>query len=146
MENKELCNLCEGACCKSMGCHYSPQDFKEISFESLKVEIDKGYISIDWWEGNPFDDLDYSIDQAYFLRVRNINSEVVDPSWGGVCSLLTDNGCTLSYEERPKGGRELIPVAGNINCIANYSKQDCAKEWYKHDDILTQLYNYYNKN
>ena len=142
MENKKICSLCKGMCCKKMGCHYSPQDFKEISFDLLKIEIDKGHISIDWWEGNPFDELDDSIERVYFLRVRNVKSKIIDPSWGGVCSLLTENGCSLEYKDRPKGGRELIPNEKR-DCILNYNKQDCAKEWYKYDEILTQLYNLY---
>ena len=142
MENLKVCAECKGQCCKNMGCYYSPLDFKEISFNSLRQEIDKGHISIDWWEGNPFEENEFVIERAYFLRIRNIDSPIVDPSWGGVCSLLTENGCSLSYKNRPKGGRELIPSA-IANCETNYSKQDCAKEWYKYDTLLTQLYCYY---
>ena len=47
MENKQLCKECGGRCCKIMGCHYSPDDFEEITYESLKKEIEKGFISID---------------------------------------------------------------------------------------------------
>lgn len=165
MENKTICSKCKGQCCKQMGCHFSPEDFKEISFEALKAEIDKGHISIDWWEGNPFEEINYSfiasideydfgiseideddedtIERAYFLRAKNVGANIIDASWGGTCSLLTEKGCSLSYNDRPKGGRELIPVEGNKECITNYSKQDCAKEWHTYDDILTQLYDYY---
>ena len=49
MEKLEICKKCKGSCCKTMGCHYSPEDFKDLSFDGLKTEIDKGFISIDWW-------------------------------------------------------------------------------------------------
>ena len=141
MENLEICKSCGGICCKSMGCHYSPDDFKDLSFEGLKQEIDKGYISIDWWNKNPFED-ERNIYRAYFLRVRNIDSEIIDPAYRGKCSLLTDVGCLLSYKYRPKGGRTLIPALNN-NCIVKYDKQDCAKEWYEYNEVLCELVEYY---
>ena len=69
MENLEICSKCKGFCCKRMGCHFSPDDFKDLTFDGLKKEIDKGYISIDWWEGNPFKD-DREIDKAYYLTYK----------------------------------------------------------------------------
>lgn len=138
MENKQLCKECGGRCCKRMGCHYSPEDFKEITYESLKKEIEKGFISIDWWEGNPFEnEIDDDIDRAYYLRIRNKDGKIVDPSWGGECILLTDDGCPLSYEERPKGARMLEP--DEYGCISYYNKQQAARDWYKYNDILSKL-------
>lgn len=153
MENLIVCTNCGGECCKFMGCHYSPDDFENISFDSLKKQIDKGHISIDWWEGNPFDEEDdFSIQRAFFLRIRNINkydkdlSPIVDPSFGGICSLLTETGCSISYDNRPKGGRELIPRKRDKDiCISNYDKKQCAIEWYKYNEILYDLYKNYNE-
>lgn len=142
MENLELCSKCKGKCCKAMGCHFSPDDFEDLSFEGLKKEIDKGYISIDWWEGNPFDtDNRKEIPRAFFLRIRNRDSKIINPSWGGVCSLLTDKGCILSYNKRPKGGRDLIPAVPE--CRITYTKDQCARDWYKYNDILSELEDYY---
>lgn len=143
MENLEICRECEGSCCKEMGCHYSPDDFKDLSFESLKKEIDKGYISIDWWEGNPFDD-NREINKAYYLRIKNVGANIVDPSWGGECILLTNDGCKLSYNKRPKGGRMLIPDAYGP-CESKYSKQEAARDWYKYRDILSKLVKHYKE-
>lgn len=138
IENKQLCKECGGRCCKRMGCHYSPDDFEEITYESLKKEIEKGFISIDWWEGNPFEEnKDDDIGRAYYLRIRNKDGEIVDPSWGGECILLTDDGCLLSYEERPKGARMLEP--DEYGCISYYNKQQAARDWYKYNDILSKL-------
>ena len=60
---------CKGECCKHMACHFSPSDFSEITFEALKSEIEKGYISIDWWESEV---------PEYFLRIRNKFAPIVD--------------------------------------------------------------------
>lgn len=136
-ENREICTKCGGKCCKHMGCHYSPMDFKDLSYEGLKKEIDKGHISIDWWNGNPFDD-DRNISRVYYLRVRNIESEIVDGSWGGRCSLLTENGCSLTFNDRPKGGRKLIPQEIGA-CKDLYTKKDCVIEWYEYNETMTKL-------
>lgn len=127
------CSKCKGQCCKNMGCHFPPTDFKEINFDALKQEIDKGFISIDWWEG------DYG--PEFFLRMRNKNSPIVDPSWGGECILLTDTGCPLPFEERPLGARALKPSSGL--CETQYGKYECKEEWLKYSDILSDLYDYY---
>lgn len=142
MENLEICAKCGGSCCKGMGCHYSPEDFSDLSLDGLKKEIDKGHISIDWWEGNPFDNEEW-IPKAYFLRVRNVDAPVVDASWGGRCSLLTEKGCSLSYGERPKGGRMLIPHESH-RCKVEYTKDECARDWYEYIDVLRELEEIYD--
>jgi hypothetical protein len=147
--NKEVCAQCGGKCCKSMGCQFSPKDFKDLTFEGLKKEIDKGYISIDWWDGNPFED-DRDIRKGYYLRIRNLNKSktgkapIVDASWGGVCCLLTDKGCPFTFEQRPHGAKMLMPGdTVDEGCTEGYSKQHCARDWYEYDDILSQLEDYY---
>ncbi|MGL5715825.1 MAG: hypothetical protein ACRCX2_22575 [Paraclostridium sp.] len=143
MENKEICAECGGVCCKHMGCHYSPDDFKDLTYEGLKSEIDKGCISIDWWEGSILKNREID-STAYFLRVRNKYSPIVDPSWDGECLLLRETGCPLSYSERPKGARLLIPNKSG-SCELKYDKEDCADDWYKYNDILNKLFTHYSK-
>lgn len=136
-DKTEQCGICRGACCRHMGCHFSPRDFSDISFESLKAEIEtKQYISIDWWEGDD--------GPEYYLRVRNIGGNIVDPSWGGVCVLLTDDGCPLPFEERPLGARALKPKdTYNSSCESYYTKEDCKNEWKQYTDILKELVDYF---
>jgi len=140
--NTNICKQCGGSCCKFMGCHFSPEDFQELSFESLKNEINKGHISIDWWEGDPRPDGD--LHEVYYLRMRNRQCDIVDASWGGrPCVMLSKDGCSLPFEKRPKGGRLLIPKE-NFNCNeTDYSKKQCALDWIKYQDILRKLYRLY---
>lgn len=141
-ENKEICTKCGGVCCKQMGCHFSPQDFKLVTFYTLKHEIDKGFISIDWWEGNAENEEDEETrTRTYFLRMRNVDAPVVDPSYGGRCKVLTDTGCPLSYDERPMGGRMLIPSTNG--CGSTYGKRECAIDWLPFETTLVNLYNHY---
>ena len=152
MENKKLCSICRGQCCKHGGCELSPSDFKEgVTYETIKARIERGLISIDWWEGNVFEDIEDSpyrsenINRCLFLRMRHKGASVVDPSFGGECVALTEKGCSLPYDERPKGGRELIPDIEikkdylKLNCHSDWSKKDSAIEWFEYREILHRL-------
>lgn len=139
--NTDICNKCKGQCCKNAGCHIAPSDLKEVTYDYIRDMIMTGTISLDYWEGNPFED-NRDISRAYYLRMRHKGAEVCDASWGGECIILTDAGCPLSFKDRPKGARLLIPQEEG-ECISEYTKQDCVKEWFKYDDILDKLWNEY---
>lgn len=134
----EVCAQCKGACCKTMGCHYSPTDFDDLSFEGLKAEIEKGKISIDWWSGD---------EQEYYLRARHVGAPVVDPSWGGRCINLTETGCSLPWEKRPLGGRALKPKENSDSgeCRTFYSKEQCKNDWKPYSDVLKQLVEHFGE-
>lgn len=144
-ENREVCSKCQGKCCKTMGCHYSPRDFEKITKETLRDFIKQGFVSIDWWEGDVLDT--YERYRSCYLRIRNRDifnetklAPIVDPSYGGKCMLLTENGCLLKFEDRPMGGRNLIPKSKDEKyCQTTYSKKDAAIEWYPYNDILEEL-------
>jgi hypothetical protein len=139
----ELCKNCGGLCCHAMGCHISPFDLKEISTEFIIRLIDEsGCISIDWWDGNPITDDGNRDVHGYFLRMKHKDAKVIDASYGDVCGLLSDTGCPVSFEYRPKGARELIPSAES-GCIVGYSKQQCAIDWFQYHDIMEEVYEYY---
>lgn len=133
-QDTNICAKCGGKCCKHMACHLAPSDFEEVTFDSLKTEIERGFISIDWWESDK---------HQYYLRVRHKGAPIVDPSWGGECMLLTENGCRLPFERRPLGARSLEP-RDDGKCVVHYSKEMCKNEWLEYDDILTKLANYFS--
>ena len=146
--NSEICAECGGRCCKKCGCHFSPDDFKEISFEFLKNELEKGYISIDHVDGEMIYQ-DFGVD---ILRIRNKGAPVVDFTYKrSQCILLTENGCKLDYEHRPTGGKLLIPSAEVIqlrdrterSCHHEYDIMKCCYEWQPHQRILHRLVEYF---
>lgn len=143
-ENSHICSECGGRCCNNLGCHISPNDLKEITKESIISLIDEsGCISIDYWEGNPETE-EYDGNRCYYLRIKNENAKVIDAAFvQNSCSILTDKGCPLSFEYRPKGARDLIPAYGNIDCKDTYSKQQCCIDWMKHQSVMNEVYNYY---
>lgn len=139
--NPQICKACGGDCCHSMGCHIAPEDLMSLTSSDIISFIDEsGCISIDWWEGNPVTE-EHDDKRYYFLRIRNKSANIIDPSFGGECSILTDTGCVLPFEYRPKGARELIPCIDN--CEQRYTKQQCAIDWMPYNDILEETYNHY---
>lgn len=145
--NLKLCAKCGGRCCKGCGCHFSPDDFEDISFEGLKRELEKGYISIDLVDGEAFDR------QGFFLilRIRNRKARIVDLYYerGEPCVLFTEKGCKLSYDKRPTGGRLLIPIElkckgfSYLDCHSAYTIEDCCMEWKPYQKILSELVHYF---
>lgn len=145
--NHEICAECGGECCKRCGCEFSPDDFSEISFEFLKKEIQKGYITIEYING----EIVHQDNGSYILRVRNKEDSIVKYHFSkGPCILLGEKGCKLSDDKRPAGGRLLRPSnekAGFFNssrrCYSNYSLEDCCYEWAPHQKILYDLAEYF---
>ena len=69
----------------------------------------------------------------------NKDSNIVDGSWGGECILLTENGCSLEFNERPKGARLLKPQE-DMQCQTDYNKEQCVIDWMNYQDVLEKLY------
>lgn len=143
-ENRTVCKECGGQCCKSMGCHISPNDLREITVESVIALMDEtNCISIDWYEGHPIDK--DKCGPCYFLRIKNQGANMIDPSWGGQCCLLQSDGCPLLFQYRPMGGRTLQPNDDGkaTECAVGYSKKQCAIDWLPYQDVLTKVYDHY---
>lgn len=140
--NKEICTKCGGECCKICGCHFSPDDFKKITFESLKEEINKGYISIEYVDREHI----YSNHGCYILRIRNENSPIVEinRTHRKACMMLTEHGCKFDYKHRPTGGKLLIPSKEG-RCKNKYSIRDCCYEWEQYQNILCDLVDYFKE-
>ena len=141
--NIDICRQCEGKCCKQCGCYFSPYDFNNLSFGGLKSVMDLGYISIDTIiKRHSGLNNDYLI-----LRIRNKERNIYDAyhiSGKLGCALLTSTGCTLNYEERPRGGRMLIPKRYNL-CEPRYTLRECSLEWRHYQSVLNYLAEHYIK-
>ena len=136
-----ICADCGGYCCKQCAGPYFPEDFATLTAVSLTASLSSKAYAIDWWIGDPRDEDEDELDQAYFIRPahKDVHS-LRDPSWGGCCIHLTDKGCNLSFRQRPKGCRMLIPgrpspdncrLAGDLS-----SKQDAAIAWIPYQQII----------
>ncbi len=125
----DLCKPCGGACCKSLPGAAFPHDFKLSAGDDLapvREALKSGLWSLDWWDGDPRDDRD-DVGRAIFLRPRTVSGGAVDPSWGGRCSWLGDDGCRFP-RNRPSGCRGLEPTT--TRCVVRHSsKQEAAIAW-----------------
>ena len=140
-EDKSICLACTNnkTCCETMGCHLSPKDLKEgVNFKSLKSLLSSGNYAVDWWEGDVMGEDRRG--QSHYLRARNVRESAYCGSWGGVCVLLTDQGCSLSFSERPFGGKAVIPSKSG-ECPTIYSKEQSAKDWYQYNDLILDVVN-----
>ena len=90
----------------------------------------------------------------YFLRVRNINSPIVDMySEKKRCILYTKYGCKFDYIHRPSGGKYLIPsnrfyTVNNHKvraCHLKYTIMDCCYEWEPYQKVLEELVQYFKE-
>ena len=140
-ESLRVCSKCGGRCCNKSGCDYWVSDFDDLSYSGLLKVLSEGNISIvaaadfmrvgDKLVFNPF----------LYLRARNNNRDIVDLiSMKTRCSMLTDTGCSYSYEERPSGGKNLVPkkfIFGK--CMPIYSPRQKVLEWEPYQGVLRKI-------
>ncbi len=144
-ENKEICKKCGGRCCKRSGCGYLPTDFEKLSFDYLKEQLDKGEISIVAVFYGYKTDNEILIKPILHLRVRNVNRPIVDLlSKKTRCSMLSENGCKYSLDNRPTGG--VLLIANEDGCYNLLPEEVSIREWKKHQEVLKDLVTHYTSN
>ena len=139
-ECPEICTMCGGRCCKKFPCHMSPDDFEDLSLNSLIRELNKGYISIAKARKDVFSKY------RLFLRMRVEGHPIVDLDVDekklGPCVLLTPTGCILPYEKRTMGAKFLVPFEeknGMIHCLQYYGQEELLEDWKPYQNILRVL-------
>lgn len=140
MENKEICSVCGGKCCKKSGCDYAPTDFKDLGINHLYEILMGGKISIvSTIKLERLPNGKKIANPILLLRARNIERPIVDLlSMKKTCSQLTETGCSYSYEERPSGGKNLIPVSNGI-CYPSIPPTDILDSWSSYQKTLSKL-------
>ena len=110
-ENKELCSECGGYCCKKSGCDYYVSDFKRIDKNTILEALASEKISIvSAFVFERLNDDKIVATPFLYLRARNQDRDIVDLySVKTTCMSLTETGCAYTYENRPGGGKNLIP-------------------------------------
>lgn len=155
------CAQCQGRCCKEKGCSLAPEDFKRALIKADKSE------SIAKTEGSSLQNPEewkrsilnllqqpdnlYAIDYfttkegpLFYLRMRHKCYTFIGVDAMGECAALTEKGCSLSEEDRPKGGRFLKSEA-NGNCVQHYTKEMMEKDWAPYREILKSIWIEYEK-
>ena len=143
LENKQICSKCGGSCCKQMPGSCYPSDFGlPGNLDKLRKAINSGNYCIDWWEGDPRENkTEYEDRNCYYVRPATKDKVGVkyDPSWGGECVFLTEDGCELDADERPLNCKKLEPKS-NGECVLhdNVGKQDAVIAWLPYYDELAE--------
>ena len=118
----ELCMRCQGRCCRTMGCSLSPEDMiralkdRSATWENIETLLQECNYAIDSFQngGHAF----------YFLRMRHKCFTFIGVDAMGECSMLTEHGCSLPYEDRPK---RTALYAGDDDCrlesLSGYTRQ-----------------------
>lgn len=116
-EKPNLCKVCGGKCCLEAPCILDVSDIKDLTASGIVSEIKRRNLSIQGLNlAYAYEAMDvYSFPYLY-LSSRVENGDEVDLlALEGKCANVTDNGCIFDANERPKGGRELIPTK-NFRC------------------------------
>ena len=98
MENPQVCRKCGGACCKNKPGVFAPEQF--VGIAGMQVELARGDLIVGYF--------DYESDsrpRVFYLRPRmEKESGPVEEWWPNPspCVYLTQHGCRLSYEARPR--------------------------------------------
>ena len=136
-ENQSLCTKCQGQCCKKGPCFFMPEDFSDLSFAGLFKELqEKDYLCIL-----------YSVIPRISMRSKNWPKVVTASMTKGKnpCMVLTPTGCPYSYEDRPTGGKMLIPDPNLKECKSKLTLLDIDAAWVPYSDILEDLIWHFGK-
>ena len=144
-ENFNICSLCKGQCCKRMPGIVHPNQLQQPITKELLLKLYKEGYQFDYWEKDEFGGK-----VGYFLRPQTIKSKgvLVDPSWGGTCVFLTEQGCSKTFEERPYMCQQLEPQedfnCGPKNTGDTLNKYDYVLAWLQYNNLIEEIINDYN--
>ncbi len=150
------CAVCMGRCCKEKGCCLSPQDMlKELKRRNQTQEPEKlgreelyeqilsmlkdekeGLYAVDYFSSGS--------GPVFYLRMRHKCYTFIGIDAIGECVALSENGCSLSADRRPKGGR-FLESNEKMQCIQHYTREMMQQEWLEYQDILSSIFNEYEE-
>ena len=140
VENREICGKCGGKCCKKSGCDYSTKDFDDLSINAIYNKLEEGNISIvSFLNFNRLPNGRMTCTPFLYLRARNTGRDIVDLlSFKKQCSMLREDGCTYSVNDRPSGGINLVPSTDGP-CRPAVNPFEIVKEWEAYQKPLSRL-------
>ena len=73
-----------------------------------------------------------------FLRIKNKGEFIAGNNVSGPCVLWTKKGCLLTFDERPKGGKLMIPREYG-RCEQLYIPEELLSDWIPYQAFLREL-------
>ena len=140
IEDINVCKQCGGRCCKKCGCDYSALDFEDLSYNAICELLSKGKVSIvSMVSFNKLSNGKTLANLFLYLRARNVDRDVIDLiSVKTRCSQLTDSGCSYTYDDRPSGGKNLVPVP-NGKCYPADDQFKLVETWAPYQNVLRKV-------
>lgn len=149
-EAADICAVCRGACCKANGCSLSPEDmlrelaewkagqadWDDDSAESMGRQIER------WLQEShcAIDSFAAEKGRCYYIRMRHKCFTFIGVDAMGECVALTDQGCSLPFAKRPKGGRYLEGKQDR-HCRQHYTREQMIADWKPYQQILQEIWN-----
>lgn len=134
-----ICAECKGICCRESPGICWPEDINPFDPDRIVQMVSYERYAIDWYEGDPR----ANGDLGRVLYVRAAVSGVADaihPGWGGECAFLTETGCSLSPDKRPRQCLALVPQE-NCDCKEGFDKEAAAMVWIPHQNMMENVLN-----
>lgn len=132
-----ICAECKGRCCKAMGCSLAPEDMlralgsREMTRENVEYLLQNGQFAIDSFHMG---------ERAfYYLRMKHKCFTFIGVDAMGECIALSDSGCSLAFEDRPKGGRMLEGREGG-GCVQHYTQEMMIADWEPYQAMLKSIW------
>lgn len=139
-ENRDICSKCGGKCCKKSGCDYYPEDIKSSAYKDILKILEEGNISVvSCFQTQKIKDK-IVINPVLYLRARNTNRDIIDLlSFKTKCMMLTEKGCAYDYENRPTGGKMLVPNENGKCHRDNEELKDFIEKWKPYQKSLEKI-------
>lgn len=158
-ESEELCRACGGACCKANGCSLAPEDMlRELALRRMEEERDEpngaeqdnakrqeglpGSAELESWLRDSrcaIDSFTGQAGQCYYIRMRHKCFTFIGVDAMGECVALTENGCSLPYARRPRGGRYL-EGRQDRRCLQHYTREQMEEDWEPYQPLLKEIW------
>lgn len=140
------CSQCKGRCCKERGCSLSPQDmWQALGLENGSLPDKEMLVQL---LNRP--DGRYALDffsekdgPCFYLRMRHKCYTFIGVDAIGECVALTESGCALTEEERPKGGRFLESKPDGA-CVQHYTREQMCEDWAPYREVLKDIWDEYH--
>lgn len=158
-ESEELCRACGGVCCKANGCSLAPEDMlRELALRRMEEERDEpngaeqdntkrqeglpGSAELESWLRDSrcaIDSFTGQAGQCYYIRMRHKCFTFIGVDAMGECVALTENGCSLPYARRPRGGRYL-EGRQDRRCLQHYTREQMEEDWEPYQPLLKEIW------
>jgi len=145
------CAECKGKCCKDKGCSLAPEDLllalmeTEESVANLAADELRERVVVLLTDAQGLYTIDYfsrSDGPCFYLRMRHKCYTFIGVDAMGECVALTKDGCSLSPERRPKGGR-FLESRPNRACEQHYTQEMMYEDWLPYQEVLRSIWKEY---